>query len=122
MKGTIKSKNEISLLFDSGKRISTTSVIALVSDKRSSSAKTRDEQGGRVAVVAGKRLGNAPQRNRAKRRIREAVRVAQASWPGFDVVLIAKEATNRVDFSKIVNDMNLITTGIKKMDDGGLTR
>jgi len=121
MKGTIKSSNEISLLFDSGKRINTTRVVALVSDKRGPLKKTQNEQGGRIAVVAGKRLGNAPQRNRAKRRIREAARVEQAFWAGFDVVLIAKGATNSADFSKIVKDMNLITAGIKKIEDGRIS-
>lgn len=47
---------------------------------------------GRVAYLAGKRLGVAPKRNRAKRVLREAARLEGAPWPGFRVVLIAREA------------------------------
>jgi len=43
--------------------------------------------------VAGKRLGGAVWRNRAKRVMREAVRRAGGPWPGFDVALVAKSDT-----------------------------
>ncbi len=45
----------------------------------------------RYAVVAGKRVGNAVQRNRAKRLVREAVRHLHPSLrPGFDGVVIIR--------------------------------
>jgi len=43
-------------------------------------------------VLAGKRLGSAPQRNRAKRLIREAARKHGAPWPGLDALLVARES------------------------------
>jgi ribonuclease P protein component len=46
----------------------------------------------RVTTVAAKRVGNAVQRNRAKRMLREAAR-AVVWMPGHDVVLVARSAT-----------------------------
>lgn len=44
---------------------------------------------GRMAVVASRRVGNSPVRNRAKRLLREAA--ARIDWPeGHDVVLVAR--------------------------------
>jgi ribonuclease P protein component len=51
----------------------------------------RDEGAPRVAVVASRRVGNAVNRNRAKRVLREAAR--HVAWaPGTDVVLVARGA------------------------------
>ncbi|HET6845530.1 MAG TPA: ribonuclease P protein component [Anaerolineales bacterium] len=45
----------------------------------------------RVGVVAGRAVGNAIARNRAKRRLREAVRAVQNTvQPGWDIILIAR--------------------------------
>jgi ribonuclease P protein component len=47
----------------------------------------------RYGFAAGKRLGNAVRRNRAKRLMREAIRAEQASIAsGFDIVVIARNA------------------------------
>lgn len=43
--------------------------------------------------VAGKRLGGAVWRNRAKRVMRDAVRRAGGPWAGFDVALVATRET-----------------------------
>lgn len=45
--------------------------------------------------VAGKRLGGAVWRNRAKRVMRDAVRRAGGPWDGFDVALVAKRETGQ---------------------------
>jgi len=44
---------------------------------------------GRAAVVAGRRVGGAVQRNRAKRRLRAVLR-AEGLPDGFDIVVVAK--------------------------------
>lgn len=45
----------------------------------------------RAGITAGKTVGNAVARNRAKRRLRAAARLAEAQIrPGWDVVLIAR--------------------------------
>lgn len=46
----------------------------------------------RLGITAGKKLGNAVTRNRAKRIIREAYRLSEMKLPiGYDVVLVARE-------------------------------
>ena len=48
------------------------------------------DQTGRVAFVAGKKLGNAVHRNRCKRVLRASLRRAGGPWPGSDVAIIAR--------------------------------
>ena len=85
---TIRSNREIDDLFREGARVTHPALNALV-------ARTPAGRGaeGRVAFVAGRRLGGAVQRNRSKRVLREAVRRSGTSWPGYDVALIARPRT-----------------------------
>lgn len=55
----------------------------------------------RIGLVAGRKVGTAVARNRAKRRLRHAARVADLA-PGRDYVLIASSATLSVPFSELV--------------------
>jgi len=55
----------------------------------------------RVAVVAGRKLGSAVDRNRAKRRLREAVAVAPIS-DGHDYMVIASRAVLKAPFGDLV--------------------
>ncbi|MGI5819990.1 MAG: ribonuclease P protein component [Armatimonadota bacterium] len=61
---------------------------------------SRDDDGpSRFAVVAGRRIGTAVRRNRARRRIREALRLMVPEIRGgADVVLAARQDTPDVDF------------------------
>lgn len=67
------------------------------------------ETGGplRLGFTATKRLGGAVVRNRAKRRLREAARLllAEAPPPGWDLVLIAREATPTRRFATLMGDL-----------------
>lgn len=85
---TIRSSTEVEEVFREGSRVSHPLVIALI-------RKTPERRGpqGRVAFIAGKRLGGAVTRNRAKRVLRSAARRAGAPWTGVDTVLIARPET-----------------------------
>lgn len=65
----------------------------------------RDDDGpARAAVVAGRRLGNAVHRNRAKRRLRAALR--DVTLPaGTDVVVVARAAAIVVPFPTLVDQL-----------------
>jgi ribonuclease P protein component len=56
----------------------------------------------RFGLVAGRRLGSAVIRNRAKRRLREAIRAAGLP-AGFDFVLIAGPSVPHVPFTTLVS-------------------
>lgn len=56
----------------------------------------------RFAVTAGRLVGNAVHRNRAKRQIREAIRPAlTAISPGWDIIVLARKPIRNAPFSKI---------------------
>lgn len=63
-----------------------------------------DELPARVAVVAGRRVGNAVARNRAKRRLREVIRVT-AIPTGVDLVVTAKAGADTVAFDALAADL-----------------
>ena len=61
----------------------------------------------RVGFTATKKLGGAVVRNRCKRRLRAAIRAALAEHPitGFDLVLIAREATAERLWAQLLGDL-----------------
>jgi ribonuclease P protein component len=101
MKHTIKSKRQITALFSEGVRTQTAGIVAI--------SKATAATSGRIAVIAGKRLGSAPLRNRAKRLIREAARLNGAPWDNYDVALIAKERLLAGGFALAQSDLRRIS-------------
>ncbi len=55
----------------------------------------------RVGVVAGRKVGGAVARNRAKRRLREAAARVRLQ-DGVDYVVIASREVNQVEFERLV--------------------
>ena len=94
---TIKSRAEITRLFEEGRRVGAKDFTIIV---------LRNEQqhghNGRAAFVAGKKLGNAVWRNRAKRRLRAICREAHGPVEGYDMIFLAKRSTNTGDYKTMV--------------------
>ena len=85
MKRTIRSPRDIDALFRSGRRGSHPRMLVM-----SSHTPTGRGPRGRVAFIAGRKLGGAVVRNRCKRVMRESVRRCGGPWPGKDVAIIAR--------------------------------
>lgn len=61
---------------------------------------------GEFALVAGKKIGGAVQRNRARRVLRAAIReVAPRGVAGHDVVLVAREAIRDARTQDLITEM-----------------
>ncbi len=66
---------------------------------------------GRVAVVAGKRLGKAVLRNRLRRRWREVVRLGPRIRAGLIVVVVVRGRTERATHAQLVSEWARIMGG-----------
>ena len=61
---------------------------------------------GEMALVAGKKIGGAVQRNRARRVLRAAIReVAPRGVEGHDLVLVAREAIRDARTQDLITEM-----------------
>ncbi|WP_337659892.1 ribonuclease P protein component [Anderseniella sp. Alg231-50] len=81
-------------------------------------ARVRDDQDEpRIGFTVTRKLGNAVVRNRIKRRLREAVRVASGLdlRRGHDYVFIGRAATLAQDFKDLMGD---IVSATQRLNDG----
>ncbi|MGI9513654.1 MAG: ribonuclease P protein component [Anderseniella sp.] len=81
-------------------------------------ARVRDDDGAaRIGFTVTRKLGNAVVRNRIKRRLREAVRVASGLdlRRGHDYVFIGRAATLAQDFRDLTGDIVFAT---QRLNDG----
>ena len=62
----------------------------------------------RVGFTVSKKVGNAVERNRVRRRLREMVRLAPPSGmqPGYDYVLIGRRRALDLPFRRLLEDFN----------------
>jgi ribonuclease P protein component len=80
-------------------------------------ARRRAEDGAiRVGFTVSRQVGDAPERNRVRRRLREVVRLSAAGaeglYPGLDYVLIGRRAALAASFGEIMQDFNAALSGI----------
>ena len=74
---------------------------------RAAAAKGEKLSGPRIGFTVGRALGGAVQRNRMKRRLREAVRLTRPlAGANADVVINPKKALLTVDFSTVVSEVS----------------
>lgn len=97
---TIKSSSDITHLFNKGKRVNTPDITLIVLRNE----KQHDPRG-RVAFIAGKKLGNAVWRNRAKRRMRGLCVDAKGPFPGYDVVFLARRSVTEASYEKMLSNL-----------------
>ena len=60
---------------------------------------------GRVAFIAGKKLGNAVWRNRAKRRMRALCKDLNGPFPGYDVIFLARSSVSEADYGNMLSNL-----------------
>ena len=99
MRNTVKSKTDIEDLFNNGARVKTRGVVVIAGP-----AKEGRGQHGRVAFIAGKKLGTAPQRSYAKRVMRHIAQELGGPWNGFDVVFLARKPILDMQFESLKGD------------------
>jgi ribonuclease P protein component len=67
----------------------------------------KDDQGLRLGLTVTKKVGNAVERNRIRRRLRAAARAVlpQAGKDGFDYVVVARRASLTADFAELTGGL-----------------
>src|SRR5262245_7890215 len=65
-----------------------------------------EDEGPGIGFTVTKKLGNAPERNRIKRRLRAAVRACESGFrPRHDYVLVGRREALGMPFEKLVSDL-----------------
>ena len=100
--GRLTSAADFRRTYAEGKRAATRSVVAHV-------RLTDESRPARVGVATGRGIGGSVQRNRAKRRLREAVRTVRPELrPGADVVLVAAAPSATAKFQDMVDSVRRV--------------
>lgn len=82
-------------------------------------AKGPATSGLRIGFTVGRALGGAVQRNRMKRRLREAVRLTRPGvGPGADVVINPKRAVLTIEFADVVSEVRRAFEVIERKLEG----
>jgi ribonuclease P protein component len=72
----------------------------------------------RIAVAAGRSIGNAIHRNRVKRQIRETIRpILPAITPGWDIIILARPPIKQASFSKILSAVHQMMEQADLLED-----
>ena len=98
MKSTIKSSADISLLFSQGKKINTPFITVII---KQGNQHDHEQNHGRAAFIAGKKLGCAVWRNSAKRRMRAIVTDLGGPWEGYDIAFVARAPILKAPYDKV---------------------
>ena len=103
---TIASSEAISRIFKRGRRYNG-DLLALYSLSHTLQEAATAPQG-RVAFIAGKKLGGAVWRNRAKRILRAALAQAGGTQAGYDLLLVANSRTTESSSPEIAEELTML--------------
>ena len=97
---TLKTSHDFRRIAQTGQKWVTPAFILQLS-------KNETHTGFRLGLTVSRKVGNAVVRNRAKRRLREAVRLHLMQTPldGIEIVLIGRTAAADIDFIKLQKDL-----------------
>ena len=74
-----------------------------------------------IGFTVTKKTGNAPERNRIKRRLREAARACEPGFqPRHDFVLVGRREALTIPFAKLVGELSAAITKIHSSKAAGL--
>lgn len=94
----VRKRSEFERIRQTGRRVVTPSFVFLLQQ-------TSGAPGPRLGITASRRVGSAPERNRAKRLVREAFRATRGLWPsGYDVVVIVRHALGTRKLADVVSE------------------
>lgn len=117
----IKSSTEISEIFSKGVWYKTPYFALIVKQSNENEAQgisCQHDPQGRVAFIAGKKLGNAVWRNKAKRRMRAVCRDLHGSWDNLDVVFLARKHACDGSYEKMLLAGKSLLPNLQKVPKG----
>jgi len=98
-----KSRNVVNDVFRSGKRYTCDLITVVIS-----SSPQDNHNRGLCIAIAGKRLGNAVLRNRARRVVREGALLVGGPWPGYRVAIVARDSLTGVPPERVAAQLGRI--------------
>ena len=98
---TLKSNTEFRRLYNRGKTVTDPALVIYYSKNRAGIC--------RIGITTSKKIGNAVERNRSRRLLREAFRcVCGEVKPGYDIVIVARSKTKYVKSTRLSEIMHRI--------------
>ena len=113
---TLRRQSDFDRVFGEGKWRSASAFVLGVLERG-------DEAPSRVGFVTGRRIGSPVRRNRARRRLREAVRrVAEGLKPGADIVVLARSRAREIEFTALAESMSKALTEVGRLGEAARSK